>query len=43
VRRGATINELWPRDLSADPEMLCENGWDGEWNAATGGCPLTSG
>jgi hypothetical protein len=34
--------EFWPRDLSADPEMLCENGWDGEWNPATSACLLTS-
>lgn len=34
--------ELWPRDLSQDPEMLCENGWDGEWNPATVTCALTA-
>lgn len=41
---GTTIDEyeVWPRDLSLDPEMLCENGLDGEWNAATGVCLLTS-
>jgi hypothetical protein len=41
---GTTIDEFefWPRDLSLDAEMLCENGWDGEWNPATGVCLLTS-
>jgi hypothetical protein len=42
--QGTQIDEyeFWPRDLSLDPEMLCENGWDGEWNPATGVCLLTS-
>ncbi len=41
---GAAVDEieLWPRDLSADAEMLCENGFDGEFNPATGNCALTS-
>ncbi|HZJ63113.1 MAG TPA: Ig-like domain-containing protein, partial [Kofleriaceae bacterium] len=41
---GTTIDEyeFWPRDLSVDPEMLCENGWDGEWNPVTSTCLLTS-
>lgn len=41
---GSQIDEIefWTRDLSADPEMLCENGWDGEWNPATSTCLLTS-
>src|SRR6185503_11041670 len=41
---GTTIDEyeFWPRDLSVDPEMLCENGWDGEWNPASNVCLLTS-
>jgi hypothetical protein len=30
--------EFWPRDLSADPEMLCENGLDGEWDPVLGEC-----
>jgi hypothetical protein len=42
--QGTIIDEyeFWPRDLSADPEMLCENGWDGKWNPATGVCLLTA-
>jgi hypothetical protein len=41
---GTSIDEyeFWPRDLSLDPEMLCENGWDGEWNPASDTCLLTS-
>ena len=41
---GTQVDEyqFWPRDLSADPEMLCENGWDGEWNPATATCLLTA-
>jgi hypothetical protein len=41
---GTTVDEyeFWPRDLSLDPEMLCENGWDGEWNPATSVCTLTA-
>ena len=41
---GTTIDEyeFWPRDLSLDPEMLCENGWDGEWDPASEKCTLTS-
>jgi hypothetical protein len=30
--------EFWPRDLSADLEILCENGLDGQWNPATLTC-----
>lgn len=42
--QGTSIDEyeFWPRDLSLDPEMLCENGWDGEWNPASNVCLLTS-
>jgi hypothetical protein len=41
---GTTVDEyeFWPRDLSLDPEMLCENGWDGEWNPASNTCLMTS-
>ena len=44
TQTGAAVDEiqLWPRDLSADTEMLCENGFDGEFNPATGTCSLTS-
>jgi hypothetical protein len=34
--------QFWPRDLSADPETLCENGFDGELDPLTGACSLTS-
>ncbi|MGN6109432.1 MAG: LamG-like jellyroll fold domain-containing protein, partial [Kofleriaceae bacterium] len=34
--------ELWPGDLSADPERLCENGFDGELDHVTGTCNLTA-
>lgn len=34
--------ELWPRDLSADPEMLCENGFDGEFDLVNLTCSLTA-
>ena len=34
--------ELWPRDVSATPEMLCENGFDGEFDLVTQTCSLTS-
>jgi hypothetical protein len=39
---GTSVDEyeFWPRDLSLSPDMLCENGWDGEWNPATGTCLL---
>ena len=42
--QGTTVDEyeFWPRDLSADPEMLCENGWDGEFDPLTATCSLTS-
>ena len=30
--------EFWPRDLSADPEMLCENGLDGHWDPVSTSC-----
>ena len=41
---GSTVDEyeMWPRDLSADPEMLCENGFDGEFDLVTGTCSLTA-
>lgn len=41
---GAGIDEveLWPRDISADPEMLCENGFDGEFDLVTATCSLTA-
>jgi hypothetical protein len=41
---GAIVDEieLWPRDISADPEMLCENGFDGEFDLATLTCSLTA-
>ncbi len=41
---GSAIDEveLWPRDIGTDPEMLCENGFDGEFNPASGTCSLTS-
>ncbi len=41
---GAAVDEyeLWPRDVSASREILCENGFDGEWNPAAGTCSLTS-
>jgi hypothetical protein len=44
VRFGTAANtvldevEFWPRDLSADPEMLCENGLDGEWDPVASTC-----
>ena len=34
--------ELWPRDISTNPEMLCQNGFDGEWNHTTDRCVLSS-
>jgi hypothetical protein len=42
--QGTTVDEyeFWPRDLSLDPEMLCENGWDGELNPASRACLMTS-
>lgn len=41
---GSAVDEveLWPRDVSADPEVLCENGFDGEFDLATLTCSLTS-
>ena len=41
---GMTLDELefWPRDLSEDPEMLCENGLDGEWDPVDGSCSLVN-
>ena len=43
-KRGTTMDEveLWPQDLSASPDLLCENGWDGQWDPATDRCLLTS-
>ncbi len=41
---GSAVDEieLWPRDVSADPEVLCENGFDGEFDLVTSTCSLTS-
>ncbi len=41
---GTVIDEweFWPADLAATPEMLCENGIDGEWDPATGTCALVN-
>ena len=38
--QGVTFDEweLWPMDLSANAEWLCENGFDDEWLPATGAC-----
>ncbi|MBA3395623.1 MAG: hypothetical protein H0T89_23470 [Deltaproteobacteria bacterium] len=35
--------EFWPADLSASPELLCENGADGTFDIVTGTCSLTAG
>jgi hypothetical protein len=34
--------EFWTEDLEANPEVLCENGFDGEFDPLTGSCSLTS-
>jgi hypothetical protein len=34
--------EFWPRDLSEDLEMLCENGLDGEWDPVDESCSLVN-
>jgi len=34
--------EFWQTDLSKDPEALCENGFDGEFDPATATCLLTA-
>jgi hypothetical protein len=34
--------EFWTEDLSSDPEMLCENGFDGEFDHVDLSCALTS-
>ncbi len=34
--------EFWTEDLSGNAEMLCENGFDGEFDLLTGTCLLTS-
>ncbi|MBA3541346.1 MAG: hypothetical protein H0T79_17170, partial [Deltaproteobacteria bacterium] len=41
---GTTFDEfeLWGRDLSTNPEMLCENGFDGQWDPIEDKCGLTS-
>ena len=41
---GAAVDEyeLWPRDVAANREMLCENGFDGTYDPATDVCTLTS-
>jgi len=41
---GTIVDELefFPRDLTADAEMLCENGFDGEFDVVTGACLMTS-
>ena len=41
---GVAIDELefWTADLAKDPEALCENGFDGSFDPATGTCLLTS-
>lgn len=35
--------ELWPVDLAANTELLCENGLDGEFDVVTSTCALTYG
>jgi hypothetical protein len=44
TQAGTAVDEieLWPLDLSASPDMLCENGFDGRYDPATDGCTLTS-
>jgi hypothetical protein len=44
TQAGTSVDEieLWPMDLSSSPDMLCENGFDGEFNPATDDCTLTS-
>ncbi|MBL9019714.1 MAG: hypothetical protein JNL83_36320, partial [Myxococcales bacterium] len=41
---GCAIDELelWPQDLSTSLEMLCENGFDGQWDPAADRCIFTS-
>ena len=39
---GVDEIELWPRDISVDPEVLCENGFDGEFDLANLTCSLTA-
>jgi len=34
--------EFWQNDLAKDPEVLCENGLDGEFDLVSGTCLLTS-
>ena len=34
--------EFWQADLTQSDEALCENGFDGEFDPATGGCALTA-
>jgi hypothetical protein len=41
---GQTVDEYewWPADLSSNPELLCQNGWDGEWHSRTGMCSFAN-
>src|SRR5262249_52173476 len=41
---GTLLDEVqpWTRDMSADLEMLCENGLDGQWDLVTGTCELVN-
>jgi hypothetical protein len=43
-RAGMTVDEyeFWTADLAKDPEVLCENGLDGEFDHVTGTCALTA-
>ena len=34
--------EIWPADLSREPQMLCENGLDGEFERSSNRCLLTA-
>ena len=44
TQSGCSVDEieLWPRDLSANAEMLCENGFDGQWDPVGDRCRFTS-
>jgi len=41
---GSQIDEvtLWPQDVSATTEMLCENGFDGQYDPVSDRCLTTS-
>jgi hypothetical protein len=41
---GTIVDEyqFWPRDLTTDSEMLCENGFDGQFDPVAGTCVLTA-